>query len=85
MNKMSVCRTTNVSKLLPEAMAGEAELGSRQGKLTNVQQDCAVELLVDDMGLEDLVVESLRGSFGNRHCVRLERESEFQKQAASSR
>ena len=33
----------------------------------NVQEDGAVELLVDDVGLEDLVVEGLGRPLGNRH------------------
>ena len=42
----------------------------RKGRLlTNIQQDSAVEFLVDNMGLEDLVVESLWRSLGNGHCA----------------
>ena len=33
----------------------------------NIQEDGAVELLVDDVGLEDLVIERLRGPLGGRH------------------
>lgn len=33
----------------------------------DVEQDCAIELLIYDVGLEDLVVESLRGTFCARH------------------
>jgi hypothetical protein len=33
----------------------------------NVEEDGAVELLVDDMGLEDLVVEGLGCPLGGRH------------------
>lgn len=33
----------------------------------NVQEDGAVELLVDDVGLEDLVVEGLGSPFGGGH------------------
>lgn len=36
---------------------------------TNIQQDSAIKLLVDNMGLEDLVVESLWRSLGDRHCA----------------
>lgn len=37
----------------------------------DVEQDCAIELLIDDMGLEDLVVECLGGTFyaGHLDCV----------------
>ena len=43
---------------------------SRKGRTrTNIQQDGAIELLVDDMGLEDLVVEGLWRSLGNGHCA----------------
>lgn len=34
----------------------------------NVQQDCAIELLINNMGLEDLVVEGLGCLFRSRHC-----------------
>jgi len=37
----------------------------------NVQQNCAIQLLVDNMGLEDLVIQSLGGAVGHGHLVRL--------------
>ena len=41
-----------------------------QGRVrTNIEQDRAIELLVDNMGLEDLVVEGLWRFLGNRHCA----------------
>lgn len=40
-----------------------------QYALTNVKQNCAIEPLVDDMVLEDLIVEGLGASFSGRHCV----------------
>lgn len=36
----------------------------------NIQQDGAIELLVDDVVLEDLVVEGLGGAFCDRHLGR---------------
>jgi hypothetical protein len=42
---------------------------TERAKQTNIEQDCAVKLLVDDVGLDDLVVESLRCSFGSGHCA----------------
>jgi hypothetical protein len=36
---------------------------------TNVKQDCAIFLFLDDMVLEDLVVQSLRLFHGRRHGV----------------
>ena len=36
-------------------------------KHTNVEQNSAVQLLVDDVGLQHLVVERLRGSIGDGH------------------
>ena len=35
----------------------------------NVQQNCAIELLVDDVVLEDLVVQGLGGSFRAGHLA----------------
>lgn len=43
--------------------------GKGGGTRTNIQQDGAVKLLVDNMGLEDLVVESLWRFLGNGHCA----------------
>ena len=34
---------------------------------TNVEKDCAVEPLIDDMFLEDLIVQRTRGTLGDRH------------------
>lgn len=42
--------------------------GLRRGVRTNIQEDSAVQLLVDNMGLEDLVVERLWRSLGSGHC-----------------
>ena len=44
----------------------------------DVEQDGAVELLVDDVGLEDLVVERLRCPLGGRHfgCATQSRPAE---------
>lgn len=42
----------------------------RRGRVrTNIQQDSTVKLLVDNMGLEDLVVEGLWRYLGNGHCA----------------
>lgn len=38
--------------------------------LTDVQEDCAIQLLVHDVGGEDLVIERLRRSDGRRHDER---------------
>ena len=35
----------------------------------DVEQDCAIELLIHDMGLQDLIVESLRGTFCAGHLA----------------
>jgi hypothetical protein len=40
---------------------------SIQWLLTDIEQDCAIELLVHNVVLKDLIVEGLRATFGSRH------------------
>lgn len=35
--------------------------------LTNIEEDCAIESLIDNMVLEDLIVQRTRGTLGDRH------------------
>lgn len=71
------------SLLFPESDAYRVHLPSPRKGVThgrchlvhemavNVQQDGAIELLVDDVVLEDLVVKGLGGAFGDRHLGRV--------------
>lgn len=47
--------------------------GPCQGVRTDIQEDSAIQLLVDNMGLEDLVVERLWRSLGTGHCEMVRR------------
>lgn len=35
--------------------------------LTNIEEDCAIESLINNMVLEDLIVQRTRGTLGDRH------------------